>query len=91
MAQERVILLASPHGEADEVARRVSLLEGKLAVARQARDVVEAKLSTLADKAVTTDQRREEAKGQCEHLVEELTLLQLRGAELCLAIVGARP
>jgi uncharacterized protein YigA (DUF484 family) len=56
MAQERVILLASPHGEADEVARRVSLLEGKLAVARQARDVVEAKLSTLADKAVTTDQ-----------------------------------
>jgi hypothetical protein len=29
------------------------------------------------------------AEGQCEHLVHELTLLSLRGSELCVTIIGA--
>jgi uncharacterized protein YigA (DUF484 family) len=91
MAKERAILLASAHGEADEVAWKVSLLEGKLAVARQAWDAAEAELPNLVDKAATSDRRWERAKRQCECLVEELTLLQIRGSELCLTIVGAPP
>jgi hypothetical protein len=36
MPQESAILLAFAHGEAEEVAQKVSLLEGELAVAHQA-------------------------------------------------------
>jgi hypothetical protein len=63
MAQERVILLAYTHGKADVVARKVSLLEGELAVVRQAWDTTKAKLLDLVDKAATTDQRQEETEG----------------------------
>jgi hypothetical protein len=63
MAQERVILLASTHGKADVAARKVSLLEGELAVVRQAWDTTKAKLLDLVDKAATTDQRQEETEG----------------------------
>jgi hypothetical protein len=83
MAKEWGILLASSHMEADEVVQKVSLLEDKLAVARQAQDAAEVKLLGLVDKAVAIDQRQEEAEGQCEALVDELTLLQIRGSELC--------
>jgi hypothetical protein len=44
MPREKAVLLASPHGEADEVARKMSLLEGGLAVARLAWDPAEVKL-----------------------------------------------
>jgi hypothetical protein len=33
MAQERVVLLATAHGEVDEMAQRVSILEGELMAA----------------------------------------------------------
>jgi hypothetical protein len=49
MALEKTIPLASARGEADEVAQKISLLEGKLEVACQAWDGVEAKLSGMAD------------------------------------------
>jgi hypothetical protein len=42
------------------------------------------KLPGLVDKATDTDRRQEEAEKQCEDLVEELTLLWIRGSELCL-------
>jgi hypothetical protein len=45
-------LLAFAHGESDEVARKVCLLEGELAIACQARDTAESKLLGLVDKAV---------------------------------------
>jgi hypothetical protein len=50
-------LLASTHGEADEVARKVTLLEGELAVVRQARDTAEAKLLSLVYMATDADWR----------------------------------
>jgi hypothetical protein len=89
MALEKTIPLASARGEADEVAQKISLLEGKLEVACQAWDGVEAKLSGMADWAAATDRRQEEVEGQCAHHIEELTLLRLRGSELCLTIVNA--
>jgi hypothetical protein len=55
VAQEGAALLASAHVEADEVVRRVFLLDGKHVAACQAQDTIEAKLSSLAEKAATTD------------------------------------
>lgn len=63
MTQENVVLLSSTHGEASEVAWKVSLLEGELTVACQARDTAEAKLLGLIDGAADTDQRRDESEG----------------------------
>jgi hypothetical protein len=57
MAHESAVLLSSAHGEADEAAQKVSLLEGVLTGARQAWDTVEAKLPGLVDKAVDADER----------------------------------
>jgi hypothetical protein len=56
IVQERVVLLASTHGEADLVARKASLLEGGLVATRQDWDEAEAKLLSLVDTAATTDQ-----------------------------------
>jgi hypothetical protein len=47
MTQERVVLLATAHGEADTAARRVSILEGKLVVVHRAQDAAEEKLPSL--------------------------------------------
>jgi hypothetical protein len=55
MSQESAILLGSTRGEADEASRKVSLLDGELAVARLAWDTDEAKLSSLVDKASDAD------------------------------------
>jgi hypothetical protein len=55
MAQERVILLAFAHGEANDVPQRVTLLEGELAFVCQALDTAEAKLLSFVDKAVVVD------------------------------------
>jgi hypothetical protein len=48
MAQERVIMLATIHGEASEVAQRVSSLDGELVATRRAWDVTEHKILSLA-------------------------------------------
>jgi hypothetical protein len=55
VAQERAALLATACVEADEVVRRVSLLEGELVVARRAWDEAEVMLPSLVDKAAATD------------------------------------
>jgi hypothetical protein len=55
MSQESAILLGSTRGEADEASRKVSLLDGELAVARLAWDTTEGKLSSLVDKASDAD------------------------------------
>jgi hypothetical protein len=88
MARESVILLASTHGEANEVAWKVSLLEGEFAFVRKTQDMVEAKLLSLVDRAADADQWQDEAEGQCEALAKELAILRIRGFELCLTIVG---
>jgi hypothetical protein len=56
MAQERAVLLATAHGEADKVARMVSFLEGELVATRQSQDVAEEKLPSMADKVAIDDQ-----------------------------------
>jgi heterodisulfide reductase subunit A-like polyferredoxin len=55
MAHEKAILLASAHGEADVVARKISLLEGELAVALQVRDTTEVKLLGLVGQVAIAD------------------------------------
>jgi hypothetical protein len=55
MAQEKVILLATAHWEADVAAQRISILEAKLVAVLRARDVAEEKLPSLAAKAVAAD------------------------------------
>jgi hypothetical protein len=91
LAQERAVPLAATLGEMNEVAWRASALEGELVAARRARDMAEEKLPSLATKAATIDQQRVAVEEQCEHLVHELTLLNLRGSELCMTITGAPP
>jgi hypothetical protein len=56
MARKSVVSLASSHGEADEVAQKVSLLKGELAVVRLAWDTAEVKLPGLVDRTVDIDQ-----------------------------------
>jgi hypothetical protein len=77
MAQERVVLLATAHGEADVAAQRVSALEGELVATHQTCDVVKEKFSSLVAKAAVAEQRRVAIEEQCERLVHELTLLSL--------------
>jgi hypothetical protein len=48
MAQERAILLATIHSEVDEVAERISILEGDLVAVRQAQDAIEGKFMSLS-------------------------------------------
>jgi hypothetical protein len=66
-------------------------LEGELVAARRARDTTKEKLPSLATKAAAIDQQWVAVEEQCEHLVHELTLLNLRGSELCMTITGAPP
>jgi hypothetical protein len=55
MAQERVVLLATTHGETDEAVQRVSALEGELVAARRARDATEEKFLRLSAKVATAE------------------------------------
>jgi hypothetical protein len=57
MAHERIVLLATTHGEVHEAARRVITLEGELRVACKAHDAIEEKLPSLPAKAAAADQR----------------------------------
>jgi hypothetical protein len=57
MAQEMVVLLATTHGEAYEVAQRVSSLEGKLMTVCRAQDAAEEKLPILSAKAAAAEQQ----------------------------------
>jgi hypothetical protein len=86
MAQERVVLLATVRSEVDKVAQRVSALEGELMAMRRARDATKEKIPNLAAAA---ERQRVAAEEQCECLVHELTLLNLRGSELCMTTTSA--
>jgi dGTP triphosphohydrolase len=89
MAQEKVILLATTRGEADEAAWRVSVLEDKLVATRPAQDATKEKFPSVAAQAVMAHRRWEATEEQCECLVHELTLMSLRGSELCMTITSA--
>jgi hypothetical protein len=76
---------------ATQGAQRVSIFEDELTAARRARDMAEEKILSPVAKAATTDQRWEAVEEQCECLVHELTLLSLRGSQLCMMITGVPP
>jgi hypothetical protein len=88
MEVESTVALASACGEAKDLTRRIALLEGELAEARQARDTTKENSQGLSDVAADAERRLEESKRVCWEHVEELILLQTRGSELCLTIVG---
>jgi hypothetical protein len=58
-ALESATMLASAHGEADEIAQKVTLLGDELAVACQAWSMAEAKHASLVDKVANADRQRE--------------------------------
>jgi hypothetical protein len=80
-------VLASARGVVNEVVWKVTLLEDKHAIVCQAWDMAELELLGLAD----ADWRQEEVERYCVALAEELTILQIRGSELCLVIVAPPP
>jgi hypothetical protein len=85
---ESAAALASAHGEAEGFTRRVALLKGDVVNAHQARDMTEENFQCLSGVVADADRQWEEAQRECRELVQELTLLQTRGSELCQAIVG---
>jgi hypothetical protein len=65
MAWEKTALLVTAHSEAVEVTQRASILGDELVAVRRARDAAEEKVSNLAAKVATTDQRQEAAEEHC--------------------------
>jgi dihydroxyacetone kinase-like predicted kinase len=86
---EKNALLATAHGEVVEAAQRVFALGDELVAACRAWEAIEDKILSLVAKMVTADQQQEATEEQCECLLHELTLLSLRGSELCITITGA--
>jgi chromosome segregation ATPase len=80
---ESTASLASARREAEGFTQRVAILVGELVDACQARDTTQAIIQDLSDKAPNIDRQQEEAERKCRELVQELTLLQTRGSELC--------
>jgi hypothetical protein len=56
---------------------------------RRAQDVAEEKVLSLAAEVAIADQRWEAPEEQCKCLAHELTLLSIRGSELCITITDA--
>jgi hypothetical protein len=88
MEVESATMMASTHGEAEGFDRRTALLEGELMDAWRARDTAEANPQSLSSVVADVDRREEEAERDCWEWVQELTLLQTQGSNLCQAIVG---
>jgi hypothetical protein len=57
----------------------------------QAKDAAEDKISSLTSKLAMANQWWEAVKDQCELLVHVLTLLSIKGSELCIKITVAPP
>jgi hypothetical protein len=95
-ARERVLrvevksaaVLASAHEEAEGLVRRIALLEGDHAEVHQAREMAEENSRVLSNAAADAERRWEESKREFQQQFEELTLLQVWGSKLCLAIVS---
>jgi hypothetical protein len=88
MEVERTAALASPHREVVGFAWRIVVLEDKLVEVHQARDTTEVNSQGLSDVAANVERRQEDFEMECQERIQELTLLQTRGSELCKAIVS---
>jgi hypothetical protein len=71
--------------------RPTNTLEGSLVATRQAQDVAKEKFLSLVSKAATAEWRWVATEEQCERLVHELTLMSLKGSELCMTITSTLP
>jgi hypothetical protein len=83
-----VAVLASAHEKAEGLVRRIALLEGDHAEVHQAREMAEENSRVLSNAAADAERRWEESKREFQQQFEELTLLQVWGSKLCLAIVS---
>jgi hypothetical protein len=63
-------------------------LEDDLVEVHLAQEMDEENSSGMSDIGAYIERRREESERECWERVEELSLLQTRGFELCQAIVG---
>jgi hypothetical protein len=84
---ENAVALASAHEDAEGLVWKIALLKGELAEARWAREVPEENSHGLSDAVDDAKHRWEVSERECWKHFEEVTLLQTRGSELCLAIV----
>jgi hypothetical protein len=85
---ENAVALASTCKDAEGLLRKIALLEGELAEVHPAREMAEENSCGLSGAAVDAEWRREESEREHQEQFEELTLLQTRGSELCLAIIS---
>jgi hypothetical protein len=85
---ESAMALNSAREETDSLVRKITLLKGELVEVHQACEVVEENACGLSDAAVVAERWREEFERGHREQLEELTLLQTQGSELCFAIVG---
>jgi hypothetical protein len=69
MEAESLTMLTSTHGEAEVFTRRISLLEGELTEACQARDTAEVNSQSLSDIAADTERWWEESERECHKWV----------------------
>jgi hypothetical protein len=67
---------------------KTALLEGELAEVHRAREVAKETTHCFFDAAADVERWWEELERGCQEQLEELTLLQTRGSELCFAIDG---
>jgi hypothetical protein len=88
METESAAVLASTCKEAEGSARRIAFLDGELMDVHEARDMAQVNSQNLSGVVADVDRRWEEDERECLERVQELTLLQTRGSELCQAIVG---
>jgi hypothetical protein len=69
-------------------AQRIGLLEDELVEVHLAREMAEENSCGMSDIGAYVERWREESERECWERVEELSLLQTRGFELCQEIVG---
>jgi hypothetical protein len=85
---ENTTALASAHEDAEGLVRKITLLEGGLVEECRAQELSEENSHGLSDAAADAECRWEVSEMECRVQFKELTLLQTRGSELCLAIIG---
>jgi hypothetical protein len=86
---ENTATLASCREDAKGLVRKVTLLEGGLAEARQAREAAEEKFHSLSDTSADGARWLMVFERERRKQFEELSLLRARGSEPCLTIVGS--
>jgi hypothetical protein len=85
---ENAMALASACEDVEGLVRKIALLVGEHAEVHRAQEVAEEKSRGLSDAAADAERQWEVSEMELWEHFEELTLLQTRGFELCLTIIG---